>query len=239
MIIGSKWSGGWHFLLWYDYRSQGKPTILEQETNQSLSTLTLNPEPEGKKNTQDLRPEPVKEILYPRTQNQRNTPWPWLWNQSHRNTLSPWNQSQWKKYALVLKLEPKKQKRVSERKFGPETSANSAPDQLNTKPTNPWAKNILPCQVVVTHTFNPNTQEGEAGESLWVGGQAPKLHKETLSQKNEGRKEKESKYSPWENLAPKKSYLSPLCLSSCELSYTTLAEAATLLGSFFPNISLS
>ena len=49
------------------------------------------------------------------------------------------------------------------------------------------------CQAVVAHTFNPSTQEAEAGESLWVQGQpglqkwvpgqAPKLQRNPVSKK--------------------------------------------------------
>ena len=52
---------------------------------------------------------------------------------------------------------------------------------------------------MVVHSFNPSTQEAEAGRSLssrsaWsterVLGQAPKLHRETLSRKNKNKNKK-------------------------------------------------
>ena len=79
---------------------------------------------------------------------------------------------------------------MKETQFGPETRANSAPDQLN----------------------QPIPEQENS----------PILEQEIFSLGN-----------------PLEALCKPLCLFSCGLSFPTLAEAATLLDSSFPNKTLS
>jgi hypothetical protein len=75
------------------------------------------------------------------------------------------------------------------------------PDKLSSDLSMHTDKDLKTGQGVVAHTFNPSTQEAEAGGFLssrpawsteWVPGQ-PGLYRETLSQKHNNKKPKTNK----------------------------------------------